>query len=179
MQMVNGNAPIDPSTVRPFAKLRAHSSGRTVIAQGERAGVKRELDETLLERLVALNAERAEEEKRGIVRWLRPEYQNPQAAQAGAIQTVTAQAEMDVDAESDADTASPVVTAKIPWPKGDIEQVKAVADILSASKSPLDIESLAAHFSGKGTWKKRLPSILEMLVVVGKVRADDGKFGVV
>jgi hypothetical protein len=32
-------------------------------------------DEQILERLVALNAERAEEEKRGIVRWLRPEYQ--------------------------------------------------------------------------------------------------------
>lgn len=36
-------------------------------------------DEEILERLVALNHERAEgEEKRGIVRWLRPEFQNPQ-----------------------------------------------------------------------------------------------------
>lgn len=34
-------------------------------------------DEEILERLVALNAERAEEEKRGLIRWLRPEYQNP------------------------------------------------------------------------------------------------------
>ena len=33
-------------------------------------------DERILERLVALNAERAEEEKRGHIRWLRPEYQN-------------------------------------------------------------------------------------------------------
>jgi hypothetical protein len=33
-------------------------------------------DEEILERLVALNHERAEEEKRGIVRWLRPEFQN-------------------------------------------------------------------------------------------------------
>ncbi|MGI4852020.1 MAG: hypothetical protein ACRYGR_08780, partial [Janthinobacterium lividum] len=30
-------------------------------------------DEEILRRLVALNAERAEEEKRGRVRWLRPE----------------------------------------------------------------------------------------------------------
>jgi hypothetical protein len=30
---------------------------------------------TLLTRLVALNHERAAEEKRGIIRWLRPEYQ--------------------------------------------------------------------------------------------------------
>ncbi|MHB8764596.1 MAG: class I SAM-dependent DNA methyltransferase, partial [Deferrisomatales bacterium] len=34
-------------------------------------------DEQILERLVALNAERAAEEKRGLVRWLRPEYQKP------------------------------------------------------------------------------------------------------
>jgi len=30
-------------------------------------------DEEILERLVALNAERAAEEQRGLVRWLRPE----------------------------------------------------------------------------------------------------------
>lgn len=36
-------------------------------------------DEQILERLVALNQERAEEEKRGIIRWLRPEFQNPDA----------------------------------------------------------------------------------------------------
>src|SRR5690606_21265716 len=34
-------------------------------------------DEQILERLVALNAERAAEEARGLVRWLRPEFQNP------------------------------------------------------------------------------------------------------
>ncbi|MCB0233155.1 MAG: class I SAM-dependent DNA methyltransferase, partial [Anaerolineae bacterium] len=34
-------------------------------------------DEQILERLVALNAERAAEEERGIIRWLRPEYQAP------------------------------------------------------------------------------------------------------
>ena len=35
------------------------------------------LDEIILERLVALNAERAEEERNGLIRWLRPEYQAP------------------------------------------------------------------------------------------------------
>jgi hypothetical protein len=34
-------------------------------------------DEEILERLVALNAERAEEERNGLIRWLRPEYQAP------------------------------------------------------------------------------------------------------
>src|SRR5439155_14638203 len=39
-------------------------------------------DEQILERLVALNAERAAEEERGLIRWLRPEFQNPQGAAA-------------------------------------------------------------------------------------------------
>ena len=33
-------------------------------------------EEELLSRLVALNRERAAEERRGVVRWLRPDYQN-------------------------------------------------------------------------------------------------------
>jgi hypothetical protein len=38
-------------------------------------------DAEILERLVALNAERAKEEASRLVRWLRPEYQNPGGAQ--------------------------------------------------------------------------------------------------
>jgi hypothetical protein len=38
------------------------------------------LEETLLSCLVVLNAERAAEERRGLVRWLRPELQNPGGA---------------------------------------------------------------------------------------------------
>ncbi len=39
-------------------------------------------DDDLLQRLIDLNRERAEEEKRGLIRWLRPEYQNPEGTQA-------------------------------------------------------------------------------------------------
>lgn len=39
-------------------------------------------DEQILERLVALNAERAEEERRGLVQWLRPDFQNPSGMRA-------------------------------------------------------------------------------------------------
>jgi hypothetical protein len=41
-------------------------------------------DEEILERLVALNHERAEEERRGIIRYLRPEFQNPPRPNAKA-----------------------------------------------------------------------------------------------
>jgi hypothetical protein len=43
-------------------------------------------DDEILHRLVALNRERAAEEARGVIRWLRPEFQNPEGAKA-AIQT--------------------------------------------------------------------------------------------
>jgi len=39
-------------------------------------------DDEILARLVALNAERAAEEKRGLVRWLRPDYQRARAGVA-------------------------------------------------------------------------------------------------
>jgi hypothetical protein len=39
-------------------------------------------DAEILERVVVLNAERAKEEASGLVRWLRPDYQNPKGAQA-------------------------------------------------------------------------------------------------
>jgi hypothetical protein len=42
-------------------------------------------DEDILERLVRLNAERAAEERAGLVRWLRPEFQKPAAGVAAAF----------------------------------------------------------------------------------------------
>jgi len=39
------------------------------------------VDAEILEWLVAVNAERAKEEAAGVVRWLRPHYQNPRGAQ--------------------------------------------------------------------------------------------------
>src|SRR5206468_984982 len=39
-------------------------------------------DAQILERLVKLNAERAKEESSGLIRWLRPEYQNPTGSQS-------------------------------------------------------------------------------------------------
>jgi len=43
----------------------------------EKPAAQAEAEEELLQRLVALNAERAAEEARGLVRWLRPEFQDP------------------------------------------------------------------------------------------------------
>ncbi len=131
---------------------------------------RRAFDEAILERLVALNAERAAEEARGLVRWLRPEYQNPESAQAPEQSELVA----DIDEESPTAIAAAIKPAK--WPKDVIDQVRAVADVLVASPIPLNLEELTTRFSGRGPWKKRLPMLLEMLVTLGRAQETDGNY---
>ena len=126
--------------------------------------------QTLLTRLVALNAERAKEEAQGTIRWLRPDYQAPDAAKQPK-QTQTA-----LDIEDTRDEGAAVAAgAKRPWPAGLAEQMRAVADVLAASNTALSEAALAAHFSGRGPWKKRLPQIIETLVALGRARKSGSK----
>ncbi|MFC7462200.1 class I SAM-dependent DNA methyltransferase [Hydrogenophaga defluvii] len=147
--------------------------------------------ETLLERLVALNAQRAAEEAAGTVRWLRPEFQDPArraaiataapAPQQAGIEGVETQAEAQANAELDTpeDTAAtaavaPTLTAQ-PWPPALPDQVRAVAQVLAGSPSPLAVPAIESHFKGKGPWKKGLPRILETLEALGRARRADGE----
>jgi hypothetical protein len=120
-------------------------------------------DGEILHRLVALNRERAAEEARGMVRWLRPEYQNPagHAATAKGIQTTM-------------DIGPTVTTAKTPWPKTLPEQIAAVRNALTdlGTATP---EQVARHFQrGRAT---SVQPLLESLAALGQARTlDDGRF---
>lgn len=146
--------------------------GNDSLAEGSsREDAKRAFDEAILERLVALNAERAAEEARGFVRWLRPEFQNPQAG------AKPEQTEIDTAQTPDEAAVSTAVAAKpSPWPKETVEQVRAVADLLVATPSPLSLDDIAARFSARGPWKKRLPQLLDMLVALGRAREERGRY---
>jgi hypothetical protein len=125
--------------------------------------------ETLLVRLVALNAERAAEEAQGHIRWLRPEYQHP----AGKpIQTAIAidDAATGKQEAASSDAMLQIAIPRAPWPNALPEQVAAVARVLAASPIPLSEADLAARFTGKGPWKKRLPQIIDTLEALGRVR---------
>jgi hypothetical protein len=139
-------------------------------ASADRSEAKRLLDETLLDRLVALNAERAAEEKRGLIRWLRPEFQNPQGA-GSAVQT-------EIESTDETGTVAPLgaAAAKQPWPKDLTEQIKAVASVLAEARGPQTEDDLAARFTGRGRWRERLPKILDMLVALGRAHARDGSY---
>jgi hypothetical protein len=63
---------------RQFAGINAIASVKFVLALSFVRPWPVDLaDEEILERLVALNHEWADEKRRGLVRWLRPEFQNP------------------------------------------------------------------------------------------------------
>ena len=137
---------------------------------------KSAFDEAILERLVALNVERASEEARGQIRWLRPDFQNPKAASAAPEQV-----QLDTAREGDCDNApvAPVSVGKPkPWPKDTVDQVRAVADLLAASPAPLWLHEIGNRFTARGPWKKRLPQLLDMLVALGRADLrDDGSYG--
>jgi hypothetical protein len=132
--------------------------------------------DTLLMRLVELNAKRAAEEAAGTVRWLRPEFQR-----AGQGEQVTmdtgAEGEDTDDTENSAETA-PVRAAvtQRPWPTGLTEQIKAVAEALAGAGRSLDLDAVAGHFTGRGRWRDRLPVLLDTLVALGRARVVDGRW---
>ncbi|MDP3514730.1 MAG: hypothetical protein Q8S20_18465 [Sulfuritalea sp.] len=139
-------------------------------------------EQTLLARLVALNTERRAEEAQGHVRWLRPEFQNPQAAQAaiGLESGGSGRSSVGKSEKSDEATSLPA-PARVPllqaWPQTLPEQLAAVARILADSSTAQTETQLAANFSGRGRWKSRLPDIIKALEALGRARRlDDGRW---
>lgn len=120
-----------------------------------------EAEEELLRRLVALNAERAAEEARGHIRWLRPEYQNPSA------QTAPQQGEAELADTTDFESAPAISTTagKLTWPKQMREQVAAVRQALAPGPQPA--EAIAAQF--KRSPKIAVQAVLDALEELGMV----------
>ena len=147
------------------------AQGNDATAEGQtRDDAKRAFDDAILERLVALNAERAAEEARGHIRWLRLEFQNPQATNAPQ------QTELETHATPDEDTAPTAIHVGKPiaWPKDAVEQVRTVADLLASSPVPLSLDEIGNRFTARGPWKKRLPQLVEMLVALGRAEIREG-----
>lgn len=116
------------------------------------------VDEEVLFRLVALNHQRAAEEARGHVRWLRPEYQNP----GGRI----AQAQIGkLELPDSAKTGKPA------WPKTLPEQITAVREALE-TLGEADAEAIARTFH-RGRAGSVAP-LLETLAGLGMAGQTDG-----
>ena len=126
-------------------------------------------DAEILERLVALNAERATEEAQGKIRWIRPEYQCPTG-------TGLEQGELAVTgAASPTETRAPAKVTKSPWPKSLPDQVRVLRDALTAQSGPASAKAIARQFTRART--DRVEELLETLVAMGQARqVGDAQF---
>ena len=125
-------------------------------------------EEELLVRLVALNQQRATEEKMGVVHWLRPEFQRPR---------LYAKVKGEMQVEADLGEAAVVEDAK--WPADGLDQIRSVRDLLARTGSPVSVPALSAAFGGRNTPKRRqrVEQVLDILVSTGAVRRDEGTGG--
>ncbi len=102
-------------------------------------------DDEILAKLVALNAERAEEEKRGLIRWLRPDYQRARAGiGAGPTQAAT---EEQLEAQLIVEAGK---IQKPAFPTSDLERTGIVFAALMGASGPLDARAIAAAFRQGG-----------------------------
>lgn len=122
-------------------------------------------DEELLERLVALNRERAEEERRGVVRWLRPDYQK---ARAGVVELRPETAEMALEA------APGPAAGKPAFPVGLLDQTAAVTAALLAAPAPISAAEIAASFKQGRRAEPKIGAILAALARTAAAPTRDG-----
>lgn len=132
-----------------------------------KAEAQERAEEELLSRLVALNQERAAEEKRGLVRWLRPDYQIPKLG-------VKAPKPKDEHVGT-LDVQLPDIAERPKWPSDGLEQIRLVRDLLAKAPAPTPPDAIADVFDGRNTAKRkeRVAEVLETLVATGMARTGE------
>ena len=132
-----------------------------------------EAEEVLLTRLVALNRERAVEERRGTVRWLRPDYQIPKLGHKVKTPEYVEQVEAQLVVPAPAD-------GKPAWPKDEMDRIGIVRDMLGRAPGPVAPETLGVAFSGRNSARrtKGVEKALQTLVAAGVAQqGTDGQDG--
>lgn len=124
-------------------------------------------EEEVLARLVTLNKERAKEEKRGLVRWLRPDYQIPRF---GSEKEKAEQLEADLG-----EAAPEKAGAKPSFPTDERDQTPAVLHQLMQAEEPLDAAIIASRFKQGQRSRKSVEAVLSSLFRMGLVSTTDQK----
>jgi hypothetical protein len=120
-------------------------------------------DEEIVARLVALNAERAAEERRGIVRWLRPDYQ---LKKAGVVS---------IEQQGEATQIEAVLpTAHAAKPAVPADPIALTAAVLADLRggNALTIAEIAKRYRKSKTSTARIQATLEALVRLGYVSLE-------
>jgi hypothetical protein len=141
---------IDGLVAEAYGWARDHAAGRLT-------------DAVILERLIKLNNERAAEEALGLVRYLRPDFQDP------GYQTLVS-ATLDLG-----ETAVVAPENIVVWPATLTEQVGAVQQVLAAAVVPMAAQDIARSFKGKRAATVR--PVLDALAGLGMARRlNDGRY---
>jgi len=128
-------------------------------------------DEQILEKLVALNKERAAEERRGHVRWLRPDYQIPRFGK-----DIDKQAAKEDGAQIAADLGLAEPGGRKPsFPADAVAQTAAVFAALASARGPTDAAGIASGFRKTKTLEQTITGVLASLARLGHVSTRDGK----
>ncbi len=120
-------------------------------------------EDEILTRLVALNKERAEEEARGLVRWLRPDYQIPRF---GTAQHKAEKGGLELVAPED--------KGKPGFPADERRRTAAIFAILAAASGPLSAADIAGRFKQGKRVEKEIDLTLRAFVRFGDLAAVDG-----
>ena len=119
---------------------------------------------------MALNRERAAEERCGHVRWLRPDYQIPRFGK-----DVDKQAAKEEGAQIAADLDLPEPGARKPsFPTDPVAQTAAVFAALAGVRGPVSAGVLTGNFRKTRTLEKTTFDVLSSLFRLGYVTSKDG-----
>ncbi|MFC4995223.1 class I SAM-dependent DNA methyltransferase [Rubritalea tangerina] len=128
------------------------------LAQGGSAA--EELEQVILQRLVDLNHERAAEEAKGHIRYLRPDFQNPDGETSSQTEATLSTDKKPAEKKAN--------KAKHKWPKPLPEQVTIIKDL--TSEHGTNPETLSALF-GRASKKRQaeIEQILATLTALGQI----------
>jgi hypothetical protein len=128
-------------------------------------------EEDILARLVALNAQRAKEEARGDVKWLRPEYQ---ILRFGSEKEKAAQIEAELIGGTSG--SAPLLGPRPAFPDGPLEQIIAVTAALAVAQVPQTAEMLAQAFRKGPQVRTRIDEALKAIARTGQANREAGGY---
>lgn len=137
-------------------------------------------DEEILERLVALNKERAEEEKAGNVKWLRPDYQIPrfgsdvERARLEEERRRARDEEKAAARQSTFELDDDLQELKPKFPTGnELAETAAVMGVLASASDAMTIAQIARTFSQGKQIEKRVALTILALARLGHLSSTD------
>ena len=125
-------------------------------------------NEEILSRLVALNAERAEEEKNGQIRWLRPEYQTKSKEERKSESFDFVPLDEPTDKRKRTKSSNMKSISKTAWPTdvlGQLQVVRNVLDVLRNTGVSITPDAVAERFARAP--RAKVQEILQALETLG------------